>query len=337
MRPLPAALLTLLLLLAPIGAGAQLESLWIFDEDPSDTGDLLDDVWSYVPRGVGAPYYLSLGGSNFIDGRDIEMEGNVLTFLDDDPGALADDVWQIDLSSEFYFSLPTSSFNDPRDVEIGPDGKVWILDQDADPTENDIWFYDFGTELYTSLSGSNFDDPRDIEFADDGSLWILDGAAGLAPDVYRYDFGLDQFDFLVGSDFNDPRAIHFGPTGELWILDQDGLAANSDLWRYDFNIITYSTVPGSQFDDPRDVDFDDGGNLWLVDEAASSASEDVFERDGVLTFAAFVALGGSTFVDPRGLAAVPGAGVPALARPLAALLAGLMVVSGCWALRGRRA
>ena len=337
MRPLPAALLTTLLLFAPVGAGAQLELLWIFDEDPADSGDLLDDVWGYVPRGVGAPYYISLGGSNFVDGRDIEMEGSVLTFLDDDPAALADDVWQIDLTTEFYLSLPASDFNDPRDVEIGPDGKVWILDQDPDPTENDIWWYDFGTELYTSLSGSNFEDPRDIEFGDDGSLWILDAAAGLTPDVYRYDFGLDQFDFLVGSDFNDPRAIHFGPTGELWILDQDLLTSNPDLWRYDFDIITYSTVPGSQFHDPRDVDFDDGGNLWLVAEAASPAADDVFERDGFLQVAAFAPLGGSNFVDARGLAAVPGAGVPALARPLAALLALLMATAGCCALRRRRA
>ena len=185
-----------------------------------------------------------------------------------------------------------------------------------------------GLEAKT-IAGSDFLDPRDLEIGPDGAPWVLDqGALPTDDDIFRYSFATQTWASLVGSAFNDPRALAFGPNGTLWILDQDAVATQNDLWRYRFRTLTYTDVGGSAFHDPRDIDFDSAGMLWLLADAAGPTENDVWQRDGRAEVSAFVALPGSDFVDPRGLAPVPFIVVPGAGPAALGVLTALLCVCG---------
>lgn len=144
--------------------------------------------------------------------------------------------------------------NDPRDLAIGPDGRLYV----ADTGGNRIAVLDPDTLALVAEFGSlELQAPHDVSFGDDGRLYVAD-TGNYRVAIFRIEAGEGVFDGETGEGVPAPEGVLAHSDGSIWVTSSGaGMVA---IYR-DGEVI--GALRG--FSRPHDVIDDGAGGVWVAD------------------------------------------------------------------------
>ncbi|MEM7468101.1 MAG: DUF4347 domain-containing protein, partial [Pseudomonadota bacterium] len=193
-------------------------------------------------------------------------------------------------TGEFIEQFGVGDVNSPIDIQVGPDGGLYVTGFGS----HNIYRYDSdgtnGTEFVTAASGG-LNSPSRIAFGADGLLYVTSFGTD---QILRYDGSTGGFVdvFADASDgLNDPDGLTFGPDGQLYVSN----AGSNTIFRIDLatQIVdgTFNAVNAAGF---KEIAFGPDGNLWVTNQtendirrysAVDGSFVDVFSTTGATDFA----------------------------------------------------
>ncbi|HKL88794.1 MAG TPA: hypothetical protein VJ884_07285, partial [Salinibacter sp.] len=201
------------------------------------------------------------------------------------------------------------SLDDPRALDIGPDGTLFIAARDA---ERIIAVPPGPAEPYAMGTGGGdlgeLDDIRDVTIDESGYTFSLDDNQQYIP---YFD---DQGRFLSwirggARNFEEMRAIGTSGANEIYVLETEGasVTAFNDQGDVVSAFGRLNNKPGVTIDEPVDMAVLPGGDFLVLDREDGRITH--FSRDGSVigTFGAKGAGGAGTFQEPSHLSVAHGA------------------------------
>ena len=181
-------------------------------------------------------------------------------------------------SSGALIETAASIISEPRGMEVGPDGNLYVCDKDDDVRQ----FQGTNFLVHADVITSGPNGPGALAFGPDGNLFIGNGGLG---NVQRYN-GPFNSPFFGGqvSPFADvslgsPGAMAFGPDGRLYVNDAgnvgdiesySGLTANTDRILFISDSVNITS--------PQGITFGPDNNLYV----AVSAGNKILRYQGPL-------------------------------------------------------
>jgi hypothetical protein len=166
-----------------------------------------------------------------------------------------------------YFVAPNAyGLAAGREVELGPDGKVYVASHDSDA----VLILEGGTgrllgELTTP--GGELDGPWGMVFGPDGGLYV---SGRWSHNLVRFDVAVGSYNVFLSGDENLGNGMTFGPDGSFYVS-----CANGPVRRYDGETGAYLgdfVVQGSGgMINPSHIEFGPDGNLYVADDSTSRA------------------------------------------------------------------
>lgn len=169
----------------------------------------------------------------------------------------------------------------PSDVEVGPDGRIWIPDQ----ATNTIFVLGSSGELLDRF-GSPGSEPGQFQFGDFGSIDVDGEGTVFVLDTYNHrvqefdadlefvrQWGASGFD---PGEFAHPSDIEVAPNGDIYVCD----AERSDVQRFSREGEYIGSLSpgtgGEEFKEPALIGIDEAGSVYVPDISRIH----VFDADG---------------------------------------------------------
>ncbi|MAE63926.1 MAG: hypothetical protein CMJ18_06600, partial [Phycisphaeraceae bacterium] len=173
----------------------------------------------------------------------------------------------------FLQEFATGDGNNPVDVQIGPDGGIYVTGF----ASNNVYRYDpdgtGGTEFVLAGSGGLSGASR-MAFGPDGNLYVT---SWNSDEVLRYDGSsgshIDVFADSIGNSLDQPDGMTFGPDGHLYVASRgtgEILRFDGDDGSYDQVFVTHGTIGY------MDIQFGPDGDLWVTNQS----TDDIRRYDG---------------------------------------------------------
>ncbi|MCP3983242.1 MAG: DUF4347 domain-containing protein, partial [bacterium] len=199
-----------------------------------------------------------------------------------------DSVMRFDANTgEFLQEFGKNDGDNPVDVQVGPDGRIYVTGY----ASNNIYRYEAdgsgGTEFVTAGSGGLTAASR-IAFGPDGNLYVTSMNSN---EVLRYS-GVDgsPLGAFVSSDLDEPDGITFGHDGDLYVANR----GDGEILRFDGQTgvrdVSFLVTSSAGY---MDILFGPDGNLWVTNQT----SDEIRRYDGVTgaDLGVFSSVGASDF------------------------------------------
>jgi len=233
---------------------------------------------------------------------------NILISASDGDGSyMPGDLFLTSLNTDtmFRFDAPDGAFdlqfaggdlNNPLDVEIGPDGLLYV----SGFASHDVHRFNpatgFWVNEFVSSSSGGLTQPSRMAFGPQGNLYVTSYATD---EVLRYDRNGDFLDTFVTAGLGTldrPDGIAFGPDGNLYVAS-DG---NGKVLRYDGTdgtfLGTFATLATTGF---TDLTFGPDGDLYVSQVSANNVQR--YDGTTGLDSGDFVAIGAGGIDGMAGL------------------------------------
>lgn len=212
---------------------------------------------------------------------------------------------------DHFVGAGISPLNDPREMVIGPDGRLYV----ASRGNNSVLRYNakegFFLDTFVTSGFGGLNQPEGMTFGTDGWLYVSSSNNNR---IIRYNPATGASNQFIPNStgggtggLNQPRGLAFGPDGNLYVAS----SATNSVLRFDGTtgefldeVVTQGQVP---IGTPRGLLFDGDGYMYV---ASRSTNAVIRVEPGTLTPSVFIASASGGLSEPHYMAFHPSADDP---------------------------